>query len=39
MSKKATRIGLTSLVLALAFGGLLWTSLSEGTEYISTLMK
>ena len=33
MSKKATRIGLTSLVLALAFGGLLWTSLSEGTEY------
>lgn len=33
MSQKTARIGLTGLVLALAFGGLLWTSLSEGTEY------
>jgi len=33
MSQKATRIGLTGLVLALAFGGLLYSSLSEGTEY------
>ena len=33
MSQKAARIGLTSLVLVLAFGGLLWTTLSEGTEY------
>jgi cytochrome c-type biogenesis protein CcmE len=33
MSHKAAKIGLTSLVLALAFGGLLYTTLSEGTEY------
>jgi cytochrome c-type biogenesis protein CcmE len=33
MSQKAAKIGITSLVLALAFGGLLWTTLSEGTEY------
>jgi cytochrome c-type biogenesis protein CcmE len=33
MSQKAAKIGVTSLVLALAFGGLLWTTLSEGTEY------
>lgn len=33
MSQKAARIGLTGLILALAFGGLLYTSLSEGTEY------
>ena len=33
MSHKAAKIGLTSLVLALAFGGLLYSTLSEGTEY------
>lgn len=33
MSHKATKIGLTGLVLALAFGGLLYSTLSEGTEY------
>ena len=33
MSHKAAKIGLTSLVLVLAFGGLLYSTLSEGTEY------
>ena len=33
MSHKATKIGLTCVVLVLAFGGLLYTTLSEGTEY------
>ncbi len=33
MSHKTAKIGITSLVLALALGGLLWTTLSEGTEY------
>jgi cytochrome c-type biogenesis protein CcmE len=33
MSPKTAKIALTSLVLAAALGGLLWTSLSEGTEY------
>ena len=33
MSRKTARIGMTSLVLVLAFGGLLYTTLSEGTEY------
>ena len=33
MSHKAVRIGITSVVLSLAFGGLLWSTLSEGTEY------
>jgi cytochrome c-type biogenesis protein CcmE len=33
MSHKAAKIGLTSLVLTLAFGGLLYSTLSEGTEY------
>ena len=33
MSHKAIRIGITSVVLALAFSGLLWSTLSEGTEY------
>jgi cytochrome c-type biogenesis protein CcmE len=33
MKHKAIRIGITSLVLALAFGGLLYSTLSEGTEY------
>ena len=30
---KAVKIGLTSLVLILSFGGLLYSTLSEGTEY------
>jgi cytochrome c-type biogenesis protein CcmE len=33
MRHKAAKIGLTSLVLVLAFGGLLYSTLSEGTEY------
>jgi len=33
MSQKAIRIGLTSVVLVAAFGGLLYSTLSEGTEY------
>jgi cytochrome c-type biogenesis protein CcmE len=33
MKHKAAKIGLTSLVLALAFGGLLFTTLGEATEY------
>jgi cytochrome c-type biogenesis protein CcmE len=33
MKHKAVKIGLTSLVLALAFGGLLYSTLAEGTEY------
>ena len=33
MSQKAAKIGLTSVVLLAAFFGLLWTTLSEGTEY------
>jgi len=33
MSHKTAKIGITSLVLAAALGGLLWSSLSEGTEY------
>ena len=33
MKHKATKIGLTTLVLAVAFGGLLYSTLSEGTEY------
>jgi cytochrome c-type biogenesis protein CcmE len=33
MSHKTAKIGITSLVLAAAIGGLLWSSLSEGTEY------
>jgi cytochrome c-type biogenesis protein CcmE len=33
MSAKAARIGVTSVVLLGAFVGLLWTTLSEGTEY------
>ena len=30
---RAIRIGLTALVLLLGFGGLLWSTLREGTEY------
>ncbi len=33
MKQKAVKIGLTSLVLVLAFGGLLYSTLREGTEY------
>ena len=33
MSHKAARLGITSVVLVLAFGGLLYSTLSEGTEY------
>jgi cytochrome c-type biogenesis protein CcmE len=33
MSHKTAKIGITSLVLAAAIGGLLWSSLSEGTQY------
>jgi len=33
MSQKAAKIGLTSVVLVAALLGLLWTTLSEGTEY------
>jgi cytochrome c-type biogenesis protein CcmE len=33
MKQKALRIGLTSVVLAVALAGLLWSTLSEGTEY------
>ena len=31
MSKKNAKIGITSLVLLLALGGLFYTTLSEGT--------
>jgi cytochrome c-type biogenesis protein CcmE len=33
MTSKSLRIGLTSLALVLAFGGLLWSTLQDGTEY------
>ena len=33
MKHKAVKIGLTTLVLAVAFGGLLFTTLGEATEY------
>lgn len=33
MTHKSAKIGLTGLVVALAFGGLLYSTLSEGTEY------
>lgn len=33
MRQKAVRLGLTALVLAGAFGGLLYNTLREGTEY------
>lgn len=32
-SRKALRVGLTTVVLVLAFGGLLWSTLRDGTEY------
>ncbi|MEW6319940.1 MAG: cytochrome c maturation protein CcmE [Acidobacteriota bacterium] len=33
MKHKAVKVGLTSLVLVLAFSGLLYSTLREGTEY------
>ena len=33
MKNKGVKIGLTSLVLALTFGGLHYTTMAEGTEY------
>lgn len=33
MSQRAIRIGLTSVILVAAFSGLLYSTLSEGTEY------
>ena len=33
MKQKAVKIGITSLVLILALGGLMYSTLSEGTEY------
>jgi cytochrome c-type biogenesis protein CcmE len=33
MRQRAIKIGLTALVLVLAIAGLLWSTLSEGTEY------
>ncbi len=33
MKNKAFKIGLTTLVLTLTFGGLLYTTMAEGTEY------
>ncbi len=33
MAHKTVKIGVTVTVLALALGGLLWSTLSEGTEY------
>ena len=33
MSSKALKIAVTTLVLVFAFGGLLWSTLRDGTEY------
>jgi cytochrome c-type biogenesis protein CcmE len=33
MKSKILRVGLTTCVLVLAFGGLLWSTLRDGTEY------
>ncbi len=33
MNSKALRVGLTAVVLVVAFAGLLWSTLREGTEY------
>ena len=33
MTHRYIKIGITTLVLVLAFGGLLWSTLREGTEY------
>jgi cytochrome c-type biogenesis protein CcmE len=33
MNSKVIRVGLSTFVLVLAFGGLLWSTLRDGTEY------
>lgn len=33
MNSKALKVGLTTVALVLAFGGLLWSTLRDGTEY------
>jgi cytochrome c-type biogenesis protein CcmE len=33
ITQKALRVGLTTVVLVLAFGGLLWSTLRDGTQY------
>ena len=33
MNNKGLKVGLTGLVLALTFGGLMYTTMAEGTEY------
>ena len=33
MTHRAVKLGVTTLVLSVAFGGLLWTTMSEGIEY------
>jgi cytochrome c-type biogenesis protein CcmE len=33
MTHRYIKIGVTALVLGLAFGGLLWNTISEGTDY------
>jgi cytochrome c-type biogenesis protein CcmE len=33
MKNKGLKVGLTGLVLALTFGGLMYTTMAEGTEY------
>ena len=33
MNNKGIKIGLSTLVLTLTFGGLLYTTMAEGTEY------
>ena len=33
MNSKALKVGLTTVVLIMAFAGLLWSTLREGTEY------
>jgi cytochrome c-type biogenesis protein CcmE len=33
MNRKALKIAVTTVVLVLAFGGLLWSTLRDGTEY------
>jgi cytochrome c-type biogenesis protein CcmE len=33
MTHRYIKIGITTLVLALAFGGLLWSTLTEGAQY------
>jgi len=39
MTHRYIKIGVTSAVLVLAFGGLLWSTLREGTEYYKNLAE